>query len=848
MKKQLLYPFCALISGILPLAAANVLEIPAAKNKPVIDGVLTPGEWDDAAAFTGLQLTNDQGFAKGQTHYKMKWDKDFLYIAAVAEEKDPKVIFTGRKDPYNDCLEMFFTAPGSKNVTQWLFYAKGGNALNFVDAEYGSGFRGAPQGVRSVSKINKDNWVVEARIPAGSLYLDYFDSRYAYTFNVHRSFSNFGAARPDGRAPEYSSFSYVRGQYLKPLDFARLLLNDKPVTPVKLEKMDTAGMRLSARTGDEVLLDFPNGQTIALRSCNGVYSYDFAPLLEGVTIRVLRNGKTIFSNQYRFFPLDPDRDKAVAAEQAKEKHLGVDVLDSMKRVFTQKPYSGSGNAVALTAARNEMENFQLVLFTGKNAVSDIKVQVSELKNISGKTIPAAAWELYRQGYAFAAPIGYPTCNRDGKYPDPLYPHNTLSLAPMSVEALWACVKVPADAAPGDYSGTVTVTSQGKTVRTISVSLKVWNFNIPVKQSLRTAFCLWEREIYRLYFAKQKRPAEEFLKTVDNYAMMAIKHRLTPLVFKTPHLLPKEIADQVSTVYEKQPDGSYVVKADRIDKMVKRYLDNGAVSFCVGPEIPRANYRKIEEKDWKALWSAIYKHYKAKGMLHAAYAYPFDEPGNANRELINKYTGWMKEVAPELRILLTGANALLPSKEFTNIDMWCPQEHWVNYRTKAEAQAEGKEVWWYPCSGPWYPWPNYHLDIQPGAWRILSWASFKYKFDGILYWAMAFYNIKNPLRNNSYSVNGDGVLIYGNPADGSPVPSIRLKVIADGMEDYEYLTLLEAAVKKNAKNPAKAEMVQKAQDLLKLKDMIRYIDDYALDAASYNDFRKNAAVLIEELNK
>jgi hypothetical protein len=69
-----------------------------------------------------------------------------------------------------------------------------------------------------------------------------------------------------------------------------------------------------------------------------------------------------------------------------------------------------------------------------------------------------------------------------------------------------------------------------------------------------------------------------------------------------------------------------------------------------------------------------------------------------------------------------------------------------------------------------------------------------------------------------------------------------------MEDYEYLTLLENAVKKNAKNPAKAEMVQKAQDLLKLKDMIRYIDDYALDAASYNDFRKNAAVLIEELNK
>ena len=31
-------------------------------------------------------------------------------------------------------------------------------------------------------------------------------------------------------------------------------------------------------------------------------------------------------------------------------------------------------------------------------------------------------------------------------------------------------------------------------------------------------------------------------------------------------------------------------------------------------------------------------------------------------------------------------------------------------------------------------------------------------------------------------------------------------------------------------------------------MIRYIDDYALDAKTYDDFRARAAVLIEELNR
>ena len=177
----------------------------------------------------------------------------------------------------------------------------------------------------------------------------------------------------------------------------------------------------------------------------------------------------------------------------------------------------------------------------------------------------------------------------------------------------------------------------------------------------------------------------------------------------------------------------------------------------------------------------------------------------------------------------------------------PQSHWVNYRNKREAQEVGKEVWWYPCSGPWFPYPNYHLDIEPGAWRILAWATYKYDFDGILYWATAFFNNKNPLKNNNYSCNGDGVLMYALP-DGNPTPSIRLKVIADSMEDYEYLLLLRDAAEKQKNNPAKVRAVEAAQEMLKLKDMIRYIDDYALDAEAYNTFRAQAGALIEELNR
>ena len=41
-------------------------------------------------------------------------------------------------------------------------------------------------------------------------------------------------------------------------------------------------------------------------------------------------------------------------------------------------------------------------------------------------------------------------------------------------------------------------------------------------------------------------------------------------------------------------------------------------------------------------------------------------------------------------------------------------------------------------------------------------------------------------------------MYALP-DGSPIPSIRLKVIADSMEDYEYLILLRDAAEKQKNN-------------------------------------------------
>jgi hypothetical protein len=82
---------------------------------------------------------------------------------------------------------------------------------------------------------------------------------------------------------------------------------------------------------------------------------------------------------------------------------------------------------------------------------------------------------------------------------------------------------------------------------------------------------------------------------------------------------------------------------------------------------------------------------------------------------------------------------------------------------------------------------------------MQWLAFRYRLAGELYYETAMAYGHDPWANQwDFSGNGDGTLFYpGTPAKigGAthvPVASIRLKMIREGMEDFEYLTLLSRA--------------------------------------------------------
>ena len=537
MKRLLL---CLLFSVTSALLAADAyLEIPRAAILPTLDGTLDKEEWKDAVEVTGLQLTNDLGLAREQTRYYLKWTPEFLYVAADCLDANPSVINPAL--PYNDCLELFFMAPGEQDVVHWLFYATGGHTLDYVDVEYGSGYRGEIGEVKSATCIGEKGWTLECRIPAQSFFLDAFPSKYLYRFNLYRSFSDNGTKRTDGRPAEFSGFRHVRGQLLKPKDFAQLRLGEATETPLRLERMDARGLAVTAPQDAQVLVAFPGESRQVSLSPEGRFATEFPQGCPEVTVRVNRkDGTPLLVNDYHFFPKDEAMLQAQREAQAAQAGLGVDLRGEMTRVFRDMPYVSQGQeSFALTAARNEQENFQVVLYTGKDAVEGITLSLEDLRGENGEVLPASCCRFFLEEEAIADPMGYPSVRGAGNYPDPLYPlEDALSLAPMEVRGVWVSLRVPENQAPGKYRGNLVVRSQGQGERKLPLSLQVWDFALPQKQSMRTVFSIWEREIYNLHFAGTKRTPEDFADTIHKYAMMLVEHRLTPIVFKTDRLLPR----------------------------------------------------------------------------------------------------------------------------------------------------------------------------------------------------------------------------------------------------------------------------------------------------------------------
>jgi hypothetical protein len=218
------------------------------------------------------------------------------------------------------------------------------------------------------------------------------------------------------------------------------------------------------------------------------------------------------------------------------------------------------------------------------------------------------------------------------------------------------------------------------------------------------------------------------------------------------------------------------------------------------------------------WKQASAHFRKKGWFERLFNYLWDEPARSQFPAMLELGAIVHRADPAIRNLVT---APLHDEWTGVVDIWTPvvncfeQKAGLNYCDPTVSRAayetelsNGKQLWWYQscashgCNivgGDYFRgWPDYMIDDSPVRHRIMEWLTWKYKIGGELYFnTNEAYAKKNPWSDvYLFGGNGDGTLFYPGLPDvigGSthiPVESIRLKLIREGLEDYEYLALLK----------------------------------------------------------
>jgi hypothetical protein len=537
--------------------------------------------------------------------------------------------------------------------------------------------------------------------------------------------------------------------------------------------------------------------------------------------------------------------------------------------------------VTLSAARNDFEAVQVVV-RAEQPLSDLRAATGDLQGPGGATIAADGVKILRVAYHQVHSPTDSTGVRD-RWPDALPPlAEPIDVPAGENQPLWVLVRVPEDAAAGDYRGQLSLQAEGWSVQ-VPVQLHVWNFTLPRQNHIETAFGMSAGNVYRYH---QLKTDGDRRKVLDMYWKCFSEHRISP--YDPAPLDPI----RVEFLPEADPPRAELDFA-RFDQAMSRaatefHFTNfrlrlpgmGGGTFHARHE-PSIEGFAEDTPQYQAMFSdyvrQIEDHLRSRGWLEMAYVYWFDEPAPKDYEFVNRGMARLDKYAPGLQRMLTEE----PRDELGgSVDIWCPLSR--NYEHEAaEARREhGERFWWYVCTGPKAPYCTLFIDHPATELRVWLWQTWQRDIVGILVWQSNYWTSsaafpdtpQNPYEDpmgyrSGYSTprgekrhwgNGDGRFIYPpesaavpglsgpGPVLEAPVSSLRWEMLREGIEDYEFLYRLRELVQQHGAELSPADRAE-YEELLKVPEAITAdMAHFTTDPAPIYARRAQIAQAIERL--
>lgn len=551
-----------------------------------------------------------------------------------------------------------------------------------------------------------------------------------------------------------------------------------------------------------------------------------------------------------------------------------------ERGLPDKP-RGKAELVSVSVARGEFEPVQVVLRPETDGEL-LGAEASPLRQGWGKAAPVAV-RIDEVAYVEVKHPTDATC-QPGWYPDPLPPLRLpLALRAGKNQPLWVTFQVAREAKAGDYHGELRLRTSLGEVR-VPLRVHVYDFAMPAETHLKSALGLGKHAIEQYHGLKQIEDQEAvFEKYLRNFA----EHRISPYSFYA--YAPMDIRF-VGEGTNKQARVDFT----KFDGAAARWLDGAHFNTFMLPlrgmgggtfhsrHLGELEGFKEGTPEFARLFgdylSQIEAHLRERGWLGRAYTYWFDEPAPKDFEFVADGMKRIHAAAPGISRMLT----VEPQPKLTgDVEIWCGlTPKWTPELVRERRQA-GEEVWWYICCGPHAPYVTEFIDHPGTELRLWPWQSWQYGVQGILIWATVYWTSPaafpppklqdpwaDPMSYKSgygekpgeigYWGNGDGRFLYPPrrepaadqpPCLDAPVNSLRWENLRDGMEDYEYLWLLQQAAQRELLWRGETELYRQARELLRVPaevsgDLTHFTTDPRLILAH----RDRVAKMIERLRQ
>lgn len=459
----------------------------------------------------------------------------------------------------------------------------------------------------------------------------------------------------------------------------------------------------------------------------------------------------------------------------------------------------------VNAWRAETVHTQILVWSKTN-ISALRFSIGKLKSASGKNIPRKSIHVgflryvlsdsFEDGCAHEAPNRYDST----LVADPIDLIERMNMPENSVRPIWLSISVPAQTAPGIYTGKVTIFANGR--HELRITLKVSSRSLPPVQQWAFQLDLWQYPLAiarihqvapwsKMHF-KLMRPYFEALAYAGQKVITA---NIIPHPWGPDH---SNFEDLSLIRWIRKKDGTWFYDFSLFDRYIEFVQSCGItkkincysmISWDLSytyfdEETSTDQVQKLEPDSkafsdfWTPMLQAFTCHLKARNWFSKT-AIAMDERPAENMQAA---IALLKAVDRDWQISLAGDVFHQEIEADINDYALASYIHVPDSLIKVR-KLQGKSTSFYTACVEEFP--NGYTFSSPAESTFLGWYAAAKGYSGYLFWAFNSW-VNDPLRDARWKRYPSGTLFQFYPG---PRSSVRFEKLREGIQDFEKVRLL-----------------------------------------------------------